>query len=290
MAEHLVAQYMTEPGSLFKLLMTQSIMGCDIYSDSIPEGSVEAETLNKIAQLCDFKKLKWSTSHQEGCLGLYCGGGLSSLNRALRSEGIKLKHFYADAWLPFEFAKPLNTKKINKILFDASAQNEMTLEEAISQAIAKKPMELSEILSVVQELGYKFPASYSTTRALNTISTAQTKVDLANNRTTPVEEKVSNCKKNEPYDDGTIFTYEQLFDAVEIGSIPYLIAELTELSNWLSIPKELLALTHNELKIFVTKYNRHDECHESYLHYPWLDLYSQALFCQEENGILALSV
>jgi len=183
-------------------------MGCDIHSDSIPEGSIEAGSLDKIAQLCDFKKLKWSTSHQQGCLGLYCGGGLYEFGKALRSEGMKLKHFDADAWLPFEFAKPLKTKKINKILCDASTQK--------------------------------------------------------------------------------IFTYELLFDTANIGSIPYLIAELTELSNWLSIPKELLALTHKELKILVTKYDLTDE--SSYFHSSWLDLYSQALFCQEKNGILALSV
>ena len=48
------------------------------------------------------------------------------------------------------------------------ARNEMSLREAISQVISKKPMGRREILEAVQTLGYKF----STSHPLNSLSAA----------------------------------------------------------------------------------------------------------------------
>ncbi len=48
------------------------------------------------------------------------------------------------------------------------ARNEMSLKDAISQVISKKPMGRREILAAVQELGYKF----STSHPLNSLSAA----------------------------------------------------------------------------------------------------------------------
>ena len=48
------------------------------------------------------------------------------------------------------------------------ARNEMSLKQAISQVIAKKPMGRREILEAVQTLGYKF----STSHPLNSLSAA----------------------------------------------------------------------------------------------------------------------
>ena len=48
------------------------------------------------------------------------------------------------------------------------ARNEMSLKQAISEVIAKKPMGRREILTAVQELGYKF----STSHPFNSLSAA----------------------------------------------------------------------------------------------------------------------
>ena len=48
------------------------------------------------------------------------------------------------------------------------ARNEMSLKQAISEVVAKKPMGRREILTAVQELGYKF----STSHPLNSLSAA----------------------------------------------------------------------------------------------------------------------
>ena len=48
------------------------------------------------------------------------------------------------------------------------ARNEMSLKQAISEVIAKKPMGRRDILTAVQELGYKF----STSHPLNSLSAA----------------------------------------------------------------------------------------------------------------------
>ena len=48
------------------------------------------------------------------------------------------------------------------------ARNEMSLKEAISKVIAKKPMGRKDILKAVQDLGYKF----STSHPLNSLSAA----------------------------------------------------------------------------------------------------------------------
>lgn len=193
-------------------------MGCDIYSTSINKNSADASLLNKIGLIHGFKIPEWSNKAKSGCLGLFCGGGLYSLEKLLKKHGLKTPHFNADSWLPFEFKEPLSEDVIEKF------------------------------------------------------------------------SKINSDERNRDTEENSEFLYEitLLLDSKKIGSVSFLIEDLKKIAKLLEIPQGVFTLNYKQLKQFVKKHDIFEE--ETFFHSSWLDLYSQALYCQENNGILALSV